>query len=849
MTETNNQEVLVAPVEKEEGSFLNLQFFIKTLLLNWQWFVLSLIIALGIAAVYLRYTPAVYQVTAKVLVKDGDNNGMHNPTANAIKNNTTLGLITTSDGFDNELELLKSTTLAEGCVRDLKLYVDYVAEGSVTDRPIYDKLPVEVDMDAQHLDTLESPVKLEMQKSGTQFKVEGIYKHAGREQSFEKKGTLPLVVKVPVGNITIKSTAFSGKFWAKNSSNLYITITNPSKVAEKYAKALGVEASSKTTTIAVLSRNDQLPTRAIDYLTHIVDVYNRQANADKNQVAERTEEFINERLEKINKELGSTDGDIEKYKRDNNIVNIEANSGLSFTKSDAADAELSEIGTQLLLLQSVKEYMNQPSNKYQTLPSNVGLTDAAATSLISEYNKLVLERSRIMRSASEASPTVQAITASLDDLTASIKRAIEQNRRGLEIKRKGILDRFSKYSGMMSGTPQQERILTEIGRQQSVKSSLYIMLLQKREENSITLAATSDKGRLIDKPSYMGQVSPKKSMIMLIAFILGLALPMLIFIILEFLRFRIEGHEDVEKLTHCPIIADIAMANETTKTKADIVVHENKNNQMEEIFRGMRTNVQFMLNEQQNVIMFTSSTSGEGKTFTASNLAVSFALLGKKVVLVGLDIRRPRLAKLFDVKDKSIGITNLLVKESPTAEEVRAEIIGSGVNKNLDLLLAGPVPPNPTELISRTSLDDIFKVLRAEYDIVIIDTAPVGLVTDTLMVSRVADATVIICRADYTEKTAFNMINSFALAGKLPNVAIAINGIDMSRKKYGYAYGYGKYGKYSKYGYKSTYGGYSKYGGYSYGGYGYGTYGYHSYGYGSYSNSRYGNPNDDSIKK
>ena len=306
----------------------------------------------------------------------------------------------------------------------------------------------------------------------------------------------------------------------------------------------------------------------------------------------------------------------------------------------------------------------------------------------------------------------------------------------------------------------------------------------------------------------------------------------------QLFRYKIEGHEDVVRLTKLPIIADVAIASNTAKGKADIVVHENQNNQMEEIFRSMRTNLQFMLHEGQKVVLFTSSTSGEGKTFTAANLSVSFGLLGKKVILVGLDIRRPRLAELFGIQDHRHGITNLLVKESPTAAEVREQILPSGVNKNLDLLMAGPVPPNPAELIARKSLEDIIGILKDEYDYIMIDTAPVGLVTDTLQISRVADASIYMCRADYTPKANFEMINALANEKKLPNMAVVLNGIDMSKKKYGYYYGYGRYGKYGRYvrGLSS---------------YGYGQYGhYGNYGnYGNYSSSHYGNKDDHSIKR
>ena len=400
-------------------------------------------------------------------------------------------------------------------------------------------------------------------------------------------------------------------------------------------------------------------------------------------------------------------------------------------------------------------------------------------------------------------------------------------------------------AGMARPSSKARSMLTQIGRQQDVKSGLYLMLLQKREENSISLAATADKGRLIDEPTAAGKVSPKSSMIMLIALLLGLAIPALILFLMSFFRYKIEGHDDVARLTKLPILADVAVASETAKTKADIVVHENKNNQMEEIFRAMRTNVQFMLAENEKVILFTSSTSGEGKTFNAANLAVSFALLGKKVILVGLDIRKPRLAELFEIDDHKHGITPLLTHDNPTWEQIQAQVLPSGINNNLDLLLAGPIPPNPTELIARTSLEVIFEHLRENYDYILIDSAPVGLVTDTLQIGRVADATVYMCRADYTPKESFNLINSLDADKKLPKMSIVLNGIDMSKKKYGYYYGYGKYGRYGRYGRYGKYS-YGKYGKYSYGTYG----GYGGYGsYGNYAKSSYGDKNDTSIKR
>lgn len=828
----NDNETVVAVNEERDDSLLNFQFLIKTFILNWQWFLLSLIITMSAAMIYVRYSLPVYQVSAKVLIKDEDNTSSRGR-SNQIMNTNTLGILTSTDGFDNELEILKSKSLAEETVLDLKLYVNYYSVGKIIDVPVYDETPVLVDLNKEKLEVLEGPVKLHISKDNNIYNVQGVCMKNGAKQVFNGQGKLPFIIKSPVGTISLVQNP---RFVESDVKKKYIAnIYNPKAVINSYVN-IGVEPLSKTTSIAVLTRNDLLPERAKEYLKHLVTVYNRQANEDKNIIAVRTEEFINQRLEKINAELGSTDGAIERYKRNNNIIDAASSAQLSLSQSNEADISLRDINTQIMLMQSLKEYMQTPTNKYQTLPSNVGLKDPSAASLIGQYNQIALERSRVLRSASEHSPVIQELTSQLDALISSINGAIDQSKRGLEIQKKAIMSTYGKYTGKLSQTPEQERFLTEIGRQQTVKSSLYIMLLQKREENSITLAATSDKGRLIDEPAFMGKVKPKTAIIMLIALLLGIGIPLLILILKELLRYRIEGRQDVEKLTDCPIIADIAMANESIKAVGDIVIKENQNNQMEEIFRGMRTNLQFILKESQNVIMFTSSVSGEGKTFVAGNLATSFAFLGKKVLLVGLDIRRPRLSHLFGMDNKKEGITTLLTKNSVSTDDVLSLCMPSGVNKNLDLLIAGPIPPNPSELLTRSTLKEIFDILRKEYDYVIVDTAPVGLVTDTLHIGKVADATVMVCRADYTEKSSFSMINDFAENNKLPNVSIVVNGVDMSKKKYGYAYGYGKYGKYGK----STYRSYT---------HGYGSYGYQAYGYGLYSSSHYSNPNDNSIRK
>lgn len=828
--------------ESEEQSSINFAAIYTTLVLNWKWFILSLIICLGIAHIYLRYTTPIYQAAAKLLIKGDDQTSRR---GNSIQTSANLGIISNSSGIDNEMEILKSRTLAQQAVYDLKLYVSYRHEGKIKDHTLYGDQEINIDMDIDHLKKLNAPMQLKVTREGRNYHITGSYYvpiddnsyNPGPETINKTFSALPATIGTRVGVIRLTQ---NGNYMLRDGECLKATMIAPEIAAGKYVGSLNISQSSKTTTIANLVINDEIPQRAIDYLKQLAIVYNRQANEDKNEIAVRTEQFINQRLEKINAELGNTEGQLENFKKRNNMVELKMNASQAVANADQYAQKLNEANTQVALLDELTKYMNEPSNRHQPIPSNVGLTDASSTSLINEYNKIALRRNQLLQSANENSPTVTPLTSQLDDLTASIKRAMAQARSGLNIQRNSIASQAGKYQGQIGSTPEQERILTQIGRQQEVKSGLYLMLLQKREENSISLAATADKGKLIDNPVFTGKVSPKNSMIMLIALILGLAIPAGILFLVEFFRYRIEGHSDVARLTKLPILADVAIASDHAKTKADIVVHENKNNLMEEIFRSLRTNLQFLLKEHDKVIMLTSTTSGEGKTFIASNVAISFALLGKKVILVGLDIRKPRLAELFEIGDHNHGITNLLVKDHVSWNDVREQIVPSGINTNLDLLMAGSVPPNPGELVTRNSLDETIAQLKEHYDYILLDTAPVGLVTDTLSLGRVTNATVYVCRADYTAKSSFGLINSLNTEKKLPNMSIVLNGVDLSKKKYGYYYGYGKYGKYGKYGY-GKYGNKQGYNGYS----SYGTYGT----YGSYSKSHYGDNNDDSVKK
>lgn len=780
---------------------------ILMVIIHWKWVVASLIICLGLGEAVIRYTRTVFNVSEKVLIKDNDSyqNG------NALKS-MTMGQVSMSNGFDNELEILSTHTLATQTVRELGLYVSYYSVGRFKKTPLYKNQPVSVGIRIGDAEKITSAFTIDVEHKNGEYNITG----PNVDQTVK---SLPVTIEARgcVINLGINNGMAVGSDWKMEA-----VIQSPDQAAYDFQSRFGATLDSRSTSIANLTLRDESPERASDYLRQLVLCYNTQANEDKNEVARRTEEFINQRIEKINQELGSTEGTLENYKKSRGVVEMKTNATNAFSQANSYQEKLADFNTQIALFDEMSQFLNNPANRYQSLPSNVGIENGSVTSLISTYNSIVQKRNLLLQSASENSPAVTPLTAQLDQLHSAISQTLRQVRKSMDIQRNGIQQQYGKYQGEVGAAPEQERVLTQIGRQQEVKSGLYLLLLQKREDNSISLAATADKGHIIDGPQTNGVVSTHARTIMSTALAAGLGIPLALIYLLSLLRYKIGGREDVEKLTSLPILSDVAMASKSALKDGEVVVKENRNDAMEEIFRSMRSNIQFVLKENQKVIVCTSSISGEGKSFISANLAMSFAVLGKNVLLVGMDIRKSKLNEVFGFKDIKTGLTSLLKLDNPSWEQIQEQIVPSGKSENLSVMPSGPIPPNPTELIARKSLDNIMATLREHYDIIIIDSAPVGLVTDTLSIARVADATIFVCRTDYTSKRDFEIINTLAKEGRLPNINIVINGIDMSKRQYGYYYGYGHYG-----------------------------YGHRSYGYGGYryGYSKYGNKKDKSIKK
>lgn len=801
------EELTNEKLREADDKEIDIQELLFKYLIHWPWFVGAVIVCLISAYVYLYVATPVYNISATVLIKDDKKGGSSNNVA-GLDELGLSGLITSSQSIDNEIEVLRSKTLVKEVVNYLNLYVTYQDDDQIPSKELYKTSPVQVNMTPQEAEKLKTKVVIEMVLH-PQGSLDVNVKMEDKEfqKHFEK---LPAILPTNQGTLSFFQTTDSVSS-KKNEEvgspvqdirHITATISQPMNVARGYCENLSIEPTSKTTSVVTVSLKNSSLQRGQDFINQLLEMYNRNTNNDKNEIAQKTAEFIDERIGIISKELGSTEADLETFKRDAGITDLSSDAQIALTGNAEYEKKQVENRTQISLVEDLKKYLGH--SEYEILPSNVGLKDITLAAQIDRYNEMLIERKRLLRTSTENNPAIINLDTSIRATKANVQATLEGTLQGLFIT-KADLDREAKrYMRRISDAPGQERQYVSIARQQEIKAGLYLMLLQKREENAIMLAATANNAKIIDDAiADVIPVSPKRSIIYLAALVLGIAIPVVVIFLIDLTKFKIEGRADVEKLTSVPVVGDIPLTDEKNAKDGSIAVFENQNNLMSETFRNIRTNIQFMLQNDKKVILVTSTVSGEGKSFTSANLAISFSLLGKKVVIVGLDIRKPGLNKVFNLSSKEKGITQYLANPEM---DLMSLVQPSDINKNLYILPGGTVPPNPTELLARDGLDKAIEILKKNFDYVLLDTAPIGMVTDTLLIGRVADLSAYVCRADYTHKAEYTLINELFHEQKLPNLCTIINGVDLKKRKYGYYYGYGKYGKHYGYGKRYGYG-------------------------------------------
>lgn len=801
MQENNNLNKTI----EEEG--FDLAKILTQFLTHWKLFLVSVVLCLGVAAFYLYNAVPQYRVSAKILLADKEK-GSFSSQADMLAD---FGFQGANTNVENEIEVINSMSVARGAVLSSGVYISYVIPG-FNDKPIYKKAsPVMVNVDNAFLSGMVAPLNIAFtftEDGAVAVKYSYINENLGVNVETEDVAvkSFPYILKTVAGDVRIDKNDIKKPYVGE----LNVTINMLESAARSYMSRLAIAPVSKMSSVAVMSINTPVPAEGVDYLNAVIASYNDVTNEDKRQIARKTEDFINERLGLLRIELKEKEANLSEFKRNNQLIEPKLNATMLSQNKAAYVKKLEEIDMLIKSSKYLNEFVGDPANDMKVIPTTFGMTlDPSLLALISGYNKEVIIRNEMLLSATENNPALKSATARVKAMQDDLRVALLAFDESLDMQRTAISLLVDSYSDRYDMSPEIERELIALTRECDIKSGLYVMLLQKFEENALSLAVTADNVRCIDAPVLGSQVAPNKKMVILIALFLGLGIPAVFVYLCLILRTQIASVEEIVRSVSIPIVGVIPVTDKVKSRSASIVIKKNANDVMAEAFRTLRTNLQFVTkNSSGKVFLFTSTSSGEGKTFIASNMAASMALLGMKVLLIGGDIRRPRLAEVFNFNRNVEGLTSYLAGDIEKVSVLDKNIIESKVVDGLDLLPAGIVPPNPAELLSKPNLDRAIEYLSEKYDYIIFDTAPVGIVSDAMIVSRVVDAVVYVLRVNYSNKEDIEYVTSLVAEGKLENASVVINGEDIKRKKYSSGYGRSK-----------------RYVGYGYGGYGYIRYG------------------------
>jgi len=713
-----------------------------------------------------------------------------------------MGLITQTSNVENEMEMLGSSLIADKVVRELENYTSYTQLGSFLNIIKYKKeilygnqSPIHVTLSDAMLDQIgEKPIVFEVL-----LRPNGIYEFSGKhlDKSYTIKSSLADsdAIMFPFGEVHAVKTGFT----PKEEMLLEVVIQPPLNVADQFIKSLEMEVTSKTSSVVTLSLNSRNALEGKEFMEHLVEVYNREMLSEQLNLADKTSQIIDTHLSQLSDELSTVDSQAEDYKQSQGITDIANQSHLYNVQTSGIEQRKMDIETQLAIVSDLFNSVQNQDSSDQLLPANSGISSESLNSMITSYNNLVMEKTKLSRVASSSNQAMIDLSNQIESMYRSVRSSLQNEKSNLQIALRDLSGQLNVDRARLRAVPRQQRVYSDITRQQGVKESLFLFLLQKKEEKYMNMATAEPNAKLIDYVRILGIVTPNKILSFLIAVALGLLVPIIIIRIKELMRYQIGHKQELAEISNVPLLGEIPKILETSK----MVIKEDDNDGFTEMVRLLRTNLLFVIDSvDKKVINMVSSISGEGKTFVAINLATSLSLLDKKVLIIELDIRKPKFGLYFDVPDKG-GMT-MFLSGHQTADKL---IKPSGIHPNLFMINAGPIAPNPNELLAKPSLDELIKDLRKQFDFIIIDTAPVGLVSDSLILNRIADINLYIVRADYTPKRNIEDATTIYNEEKLKNMYFILNSVDFSKRNYRYGYGkrYG-YGyslkKGSAYGYK-----------------------------------------------
>ena len=754
--------------KKNDSDFIDIAGLLKLYLKNWYMFAISVTIFLSIGIAYaLMYLPK-YSVNANLLI---------NPQEESMPGMSSgLSSLFGSEGYvEDEIFIVSSHTVYREVARDMKLNISYLTDKNIFAKQIdFPKHPVELTPQAGIMDTLRSGItfKLSIDKKG-KASIKGKMKR--KTVVKVKDVTLPYVVTTPLGKFAFSKTA---DFPSGENLDLIIGVSSYDAAAENLAENISAEIASKRSNVITLNTVTTNPDYGMAVLNAIMDKYNEKGIEQKNDQNRLTAKFLSERIDILADELSTSEGELESFQERNELYDIGQNTGYTFSKKATYESQLVKARTEAEIIKMTKDFLSAPVNAYSLVP--VTAENGALSSSISNYNGQVLRRMDLLQSAHPDNSMVKRISDQIDTMRGNILTSLDRAAVTISVRINDLEREMNSAESKLSNLPSQERELRKLNRDLTVKQQLFIFLLQQREQTALQLATAFPKGTPVDQAYTLSKpVGIGKKAIALLALFLGLLIPPIILFIRQILNDRFETRHDVEDITDVPILGEMC----TDRSGKSLVVSADSTSSSAELFRLMRSNLLFVLNDpNDHVVLVTSSTSGEGKSFISINLAASLALLNKRVILVGMDIRKPQLANYLNIAPK-FGLTQYLSSSAVSLEQIITPLDSA---PGLDVIVAGPIPPNPAELLISQKIDDLVADLRKRYDYVILDTAPIGLVSDTFTLNRVADASIYVCRANFTSKKDLDEVNRIYENQRLKKLSIVVNGT-ASKKSYGYS--------------------------------------------------------------
>ena len=757
---------------------INIRELIKPYVDRWLWFVIGAFLALLGGYLFIKLSTPIYRTETTILVKDAKNNKLPEGASGLFDLSGIGGMNVNS--IENEIEILKSKKLIEQVVKDLGLTAEVYQEAVFTKKELYkDTSPVIINVIGEKKDASDEQKKLDilLEIKGSELIL------SSDKMPDVIRTTYNKTISLPNANIIIqKNPAYKGE----KIEELLLKVYNTERIVNYYREILSIAPKDKDATVIGITLDLPIKAKTQDFLNKLVVVYNQDAINDKNSESKKTKDFIDERIAIIAKELGDVENEKQSFKTENQITDIATETKINLETNAQARARQLEVDSQLELTNALMDYLSKQGD-YQILPNNIGLSDASAGNVINSYNQLIIERNRLLENSTAQNPVVIDITKKINSMRFSVMETLSKNRTGLQLERNKYLEEQGKLMSRISKVPTQEKLFRSIERQQQIKENLYLLLLQKREETQLSLAVTAPKAKIVDYAhSTEKPVAPKKLIIMLAALLVGIVLPFGVIYIKELLDNKIKTKHDIEKLSETVVLAELPKIR---KGESDIV-GRNDLSPMAEAFRILITNMNFMIpkKEKGKVVFVTSTIKGEGKTFASVNLALTLANPNRKVIIIGSDIRNPQLQRYDKNSRIYMGLTEFLYDENVTLDKV---IHQSNMNPHLDVIYSGAIPPNPTELLTNGRYQVLLETLKPLYDYIIVDTAPLMLVTDTFLFADLADTTLYVTRSNYTEEKLIDFANKNIKANKIKNVGFVLNDVSKSNLGYGNKYGYG----------------------------------------------------------